>query len=140
MKNTLIFSLLILVLIPDLNCINAEESKLIGLWKCYKQDHNAKVPECLYSFEFLKDGTMNQIWATGITEKSKHKYIIKNNKIIVINYDKVEWEIKYLILANGDVEVKMGQWNFVGVLTKNHKKVPSDYGCKYYKLNKKIYE
>lgn len=138
MKYTVIFSLLIFILLPDYNYISADESNLIGLWKCYKQDHNAKVPECLYSIEFLKDGTMNQIWASGKIIKSKHKYAVKKNRIIVINDDKVEWEIKYLILENKDIEVKMGQWNFVGILTKNHQKVPPDYGCKFYKLNEKL--
>ena len=113
------------------------EEKLLGLWKCYKQDLSAPAPECLHSIEFLKDGTMYQNWWLGKLEISKHTFSVNSDRITVVNKkDKIEWQIKYSFLQNGDLRVKMGQWNFEGILTKDYDKVPSDYGCKFHSFTK----
>ncbi len=118
--------------------VQGEDNKLLGLWECYKQDNHAPAPSCLYSMDFRDDGKMYQKWCEGRKIiVSKHRYSFTPDRIIIVNLsDNKEWSFEYFFLENGDLSLIIGPWDFKSFLTKNHEKIPHNYGCLYHSLCK----
>lgn len=132
MKRRIGFILAIVLSLTASRAVQGDEDRLLGRWECYKQESSAPAAECLYSMEFRDDGSMYQTWWTGDVAQTKHRYSIASGQITVTNEDGQEWHIKYSKLPDGDLSMQMGQWHFTGLLTKNHEKVPQDYGCGFH--------
>src|SRR5438477_2098159 len=80
------------------------DSKLLGLWQCYKQHDGAKLPSCVYSIEFFNDGTLVQKHFSGGRVEMKCRYSVKGKRIEVTDMNgKDPWHYDFKFTEGGDL-------------------------------------
>jgi hypothetical protein len=106
------------------------QSKLMGLWQCYKQYDGSKLPSCLYSIELFPDGTMVQKHFSDQPVEVECRYSINRKRINVKDVQTGQtWHFDFRVLKNGDLYLYKPPWHWSGWLTKDPTKVPKDHGC-----------
>jgi hypothetical protein len=131
-SSTILLTLLLFIAVaPSITC--SQENKLLGVWECYKQEDKAKAQSCFYSLEFHEDGTMitkGIVWGPGQIIEQHHRFSAASGRIDVTDaaYNN-RWHFDYKFMKNGDLFVYKPPWNYRGWFTRDHSKVPADYGC-----------